>query len=188
MKWSDVGAMVAKAAPSLGAALGGPAGGVAGALVANFFGSEESPEAVAQALSQDSARNSKLRELQAQNKFVLDRLAAETERENLSQVNETMRVTAKSDHGFVRNARPFLIYSLGVNLNVMIVGAMALLYTDSATPDAIGTVFGAISMPLSILAGAAGVYVRSRSTHDKALAAGQKPEMSPIGKLVAKFT
>lgn len=188
MKWSDVGSMVANAAPVLGGALGGPAGGVAGALVAKLFGTDESPEAVSQALSADPERDLKLRELEIENKLVLDRMAAQTHEKNLTDVNETMQVSAKSEHGFVRNARPFLIYSLGFNLNAMIIGALVLLGTGSATPEEIAAVYAAIGMPLSILAGAAGVYVRSRSTHDKAFKAGQKPEMSVIGKLAAKFT
>lgn len=188
MKWSDVGDMVAKAAPLLGTALGGPAGGAAGALVASVFGTDESPDAVMKALNSDPEAMVKVRKIQEENHFVLEKMAGETHRANLKQVNETMQVTATSDHGFVRNARPFLIYSLGFNLNFMIIGALCLLGTDSATPEEIATVYAAISMPLSILAGACGVYVRSRSTHDKAFAAGQKPEMSMIGKLAARFS
>lgn len=188
MKWSDIGEMVASAAPMLGTALAGPAGGAAGALVARAFGAEETPEGVKQAVMGDPESNAKLRRLEAENDFILERMAVETRQANLGDVNETMQVSAKSEHGFVRNARPFLIYSLGFNLNAMIMGALVLLGTDSATPKDIATVYSAITMPLSILAGACGVYVRSRSTHDKAIAAGQKPEMSAIGKLMARFS
>ena len=68
MDWKDVGEIVAKGAPILGAALGGPVGAIAGAagsLVASFFGCEDSPEAVEQAITQNPDALLKLKELEA---------------------------------------------------------------------------------------------------------------------------
>lgn len=69
MDWKDIGAVVAKSAPILGAALGGPVGAIAGAagsLVASFLGCEDSPQAVEQAISLNPDALLKLKELEAQ--------------------------------------------------------------------------------------------------------------------------
>ncbi|MEZ6852100.1 hypothetical protein [Halodesulfovibrio aestuarii] len=68
MDWKDVGSIVAKGAPILGAALGGPVGAIAGAagsLVASLFGCEDSPEAVEKAIKQNPDALLKLKELEA---------------------------------------------------------------------------------------------------------------------------
>lgn len=69
MDWKDVGNVIGKAAPVLGAVLGGPVGAIAGAagsLVAKALGSESTPEAVNTAIQADPEALIKLRELEVQ--------------------------------------------------------------------------------------------------------------------------
>lgn len=194
MKWSDLGRHVADYAPLLGGVLLGPAGAAGGKMLAHAFGTDESPEAVHEAMTDDPNAPDTLRMVQEQNRAVLEQLELQTYQQNLHDVNKTMRVESKSDSNVVKFARPFLIYSLGLNLNMMIMGALYLIHEAIVTPEisipetvnAIATVYGAIGMPLSILAGAAGVYVRSRSTHDKPLASGQEPPQGLIQRLLQK--
>lgn len=67
MKWSDVGhaiqGMAGTALPVIGTALGGPAGGAVGVLLSRALGVDQTPEAVAAALSPDALI--KLREVEA---------------------------------------------------------------------------------------------------------------------------
>jgi len=67
MNWKDVSKMVGKAAPILGTALGGPAGAALGTLVAGALGVENTPDAVAAAVSNDPQAALKLKELYLNN-------------------------------------------------------------------------------------------------------------------------
>jgi phage tail tape-measure protein len=71
MKWKDVGKLVGQAAPVLGTALGGPAGGVLGSIIANAFGVEDNPDAVARAVQNDPQAALKLKELVLQNEQLI---------------------------------------------------------------------------------------------------------------------
>lgn len=77
MDWKEVGVAVAQSAPALGVALGGPAGGAIGGLIAAAFGTDNSPDSVAQAVANDPEAAVKLRELELHHAEVLAGLAAD---------------------------------------------------------------------------------------------------------------
>ena len=67
MDWKDVGAIVGKAAPVLGAVLGGPVGAIAGAagsLISRALGCEDAPETVTKAIQADPNAMIKLKALE----------------------------------------------------------------------------------------------------------------------------
>lgn len=71
MDWKEVGNVIAKSAPILGAVLGGPAGAAAGgaaSLIASLFGCEAKPEEVMKAIQADPESMVKLRELEVQDR------------------------------------------------------------------------------------------------------------------------
>ena len=74
MDWKDVGNIVSKAAPILGAILGGPVGAAAGgalSLAASALGVDATPEAVMQAVKDDPDALIRLRELEVQERATL---------------------------------------------------------------------------------------------------------------------
>ncbi len=84
MEWKDVSKLVGKVAPLLGAAVGGPVGGVAGgaiALLANSFNFEgetaNNPEKIFEMIQQDPEMAVKLKQIEADNLEVLQRIALE---------------------------------------------------------------------------------------------------------------
>lgn len=83
MNWSDIGAMVGKAAPVVGTLLGGPAGAAVGALVASALGTPNDPESVNAALAADPAALARVQELQINAKVQLQQLAVTAENNRL---------------------------------------------------------------------------------------------------------
>jgi len=67
MDWKDVGKMVAKVSPLVGAAMGGPAGAAIGSLVAHALGVEEQPDAIASAIATDPDAALKLKQMYLDN-------------------------------------------------------------------------------------------------------------------------
>lgn len=68
MDWKDVGKLIGKAAPVLGAVLSGPAGlivSAAGALVSSKLGCESTPEAVSSVLAASPEALVKIRQIEA---------------------------------------------------------------------------------------------------------------------------
>lgn len=66
MRWSDIGRVVAKHAPVVGAALGGPGGAAIGSLVSSALGVDPEPGKVAAAIQADPQAALKLAELEIQ--------------------------------------------------------------------------------------------------------------------------
>lgn len=79
MKWSDVGTVVGRAAPYVGALLGGPAGASVGSLLASALGVDATPESVDAALGRDPEALAKIQELQINAKVQLQQLAVQAE-------------------------------------------------------------------------------------------------------------
>lgn len=65
MKWQDVADTLGRYAPTVGAAIAGPAGSAIGSLVAQALGVDDTPEAVAAALTTDPEAAIKLRKIDA---------------------------------------------------------------------------------------------------------------------------
>lgn len=75
MNWSDVGNAVAKAAPTLGAALGGPAGAAVGVLISQALGVKNTPQDVMSNLQADPNAQLKLIEFQNTHEIELQKIA-----------------------------------------------------------------------------------------------------------------
>lgn len=84
MNWSDIGNVVGRAAPAIGALLGGPAGAAVGSLVASTLGVDPTPESVEAALGGSPEALAKVRELEINAKVQLQQLAVSAEQNRLS--------------------------------------------------------------------------------------------------------
>lgn len=194
MDWSDVGGIVAKAAPLVGSLLGGPAGGAAGALVAKALGTEATPEATAAALQANPEVLERVRTLELENERELTRMHLEAETARLTEVNKTMRAEAASNDGFARRWRPFFGYSVAVAWVVQAFGIIgACLYAAIASPTeagpiitAVGNMVSALGMQWAVALSVLGVNVAKRS-QDKQVAAGQKPDAGLLGALTKRL-
>lgn len=83
MNWTDVGKLVGRSAPIVGALLGGPAGASVGSLVASALGVDSTPESVDAALGRDPEAFAKIAELQLNAKVQLQQLAVTAESNRL---------------------------------------------------------------------------------------------------------
>lgn len=110
----------------------------------------------------------------------------------IEQVNQTMRVEAASSDPYVSHARPTMTYivawTLGLEIVGSIIGGLYGILMDPAHATeivtAIGQLNGSLQMPMGAALAVIGVYVRSRSTHDKVLAAGKSPAPGIIQSLI----
>lgn len=107
MEWSDIGKTVASAAPLLGGALGGPLGAAAGSLISSFFGVDDTPEAVDEAIRKDPNAIIKLKQIES---------------DNFKERGETLRAMLESDAKNQHTTRPKIAYQA-----FQIVGAVALI-------------------------------------------------------------
>lgn len=115
-------------APILGTVVGGPVGAGFGSIIANVFGTEDSPDAVMQALNSDPAAAVKLQQIQSEERVALQRIMAESAVQTVTQINETMRTEAKSEHWPQWSWRPFWGYISGLAFLVVCVLVCILAY------------------------------------------------------------
>jgi len=111
MNWSDVGNLLADAAPLVGTALFGPAGTAVGVGLASLFGTEANPGKVAQAIKADPEAMLKIQQFEIENRTELSKLVIQAATAEIKAVNETMRVEAQSDHWWVSGWRPYWGFS-----------------------------------------------------------------------------
>lgn len=174
MNWSDVGGLVAKAAPLIGSLLGGPAGGAAGALIARALGTEATPEATAAALQADPEALERVRKLELAHEADLTRMHLEAETARLGEINATMRAEAASHDGYVRRWRPTFGYLTAASWAVQC-GAIA--WAIVARPEQAGSVaqtITALTPMWGVALAVLGINVSARS-RDKCVQAGQAP-------------
>jgi len=102
--WDGIRDTVAGAAPLLGSLIGGKPGEMAGNLVADALGTDNSAEAIDNALKNDPEALAKLKTAELEHQTELRRLAVKREENrlehdtaNMRQVNETMRAEYKND-------------------------------------------------------------------------------------------
>lgn len=194
MDWSDVGGMVAKAAPLVGSMLGGPAGGAVGGLIAKALGTDATPEAAAQVLKTDPEALERVRKLEMENERELTRMHLEAETTRLSQVNKTMRAEAASNDAYVRRWRPTFGYAVALAWVVQAFGIIgACLYAAIASPteagpiiNAVGNMVSALGMQWAVALSVLGVNVAKRS-QDKQVAAGQQPGGGLLGTIAKRL-
>ncbi len=104
MSWADVGKVVAKAAPVLGAVLGGPVGavaGAAGALLGSVLGVDSDPEAVTKALA-DPETLVKIKQIESDERQRLlewQSTQLNAELENVKSAREREVALAQAGHG-----------------------------------------------------------------------------------------
>ena len=127
MDWKDVGNVIGKAAPVLGAVLGGPVGAIAGAagsLVAKALGSESTPEAVNTAIQADPEALIKLRELEVQEQGQLLTWQWQQIQADLDNVKDARaREVAMAQAGKTSYATPIvsIVISLGFFLMLWVI-------------------------------------------------------------------
>lgn len=109
MDWKDVGKSVAQFAPMLGSLLPIPGAGMAGQLIANAFGTENTPDAIHNAIKADPDAAIKLAKIEADNSTMLQQELTK----RIQAVNETMRAEAKSEHWMQWSWRPFVGFIFG---------------------------------------------------------------------------
>ena len=128
----------------------------------------EAPEAdIDAALTNDPETYAKLVEAATQYRIA----AEETYRAALSEQGASERVALQSEHAFVRNARPAMLYMAGASIFVTIIFGFLILWVQ---PDKLGQyvdLVETLSGPMSLLMVAGGVYSWRRTT-DKAIGAG----------------
>jgi hypothetical protein len=186
MNWDKVGGfLVENGLPLLGGVLLGPAGAAGGKLIAGALGlSKDDPAAAMETLVGDPSKLVALRELETRNRHELETLTLQAEIRSVAEVNATYREEIKSEDAFVRRARPMFLYVVAFSILIEVLIALVVVL---AAPERIGdlaNLFGALSVPQSIAAAMAGVYLKKRSD-DKAVAARVPPQGGLIQALAA---
>lgn len=121
MDWKDISGIIGNAAPILGGLIGGPAGAAIGTIVSSALGTENTPDAVSQALKTNPDAAVKLRQIEMEQATRLRELAVTAENNRLVaetassvSINQTMQVESKSDHWATWFWRPFIGLSVGI--------------------------------------------------------------------------
>ncbi len=197
MKWSDVGNIIANAAPVVAGLLTGPAGVAVtvGGLIAKTIGSDADPVSVAAALQADPAAFERVRKFELENETTLTRLHLEAETAQLAEVNQTIRAEAASLDPYVRRWRPTFGYSVAMAWAMQMIGLTIILghavMKDPATAPGIIDSMARVISSLMVLWGVAlsvlGINVKKRSD-DKQISAGKTPEPGVLGTLLHKLT
>lgn len=126
--WKKVGESIADFAPALGAAVGGPLGGGLGSIIAAAFGTEDSPEAVLEAIKTDPNAAVKLQQIQSDERIRIQEINAQQHVDTLTQVNQTMRAESVSEHWAQWSWRPFWGFISGTAFFVVCVFVCFLSY------------------------------------------------------------
>lgn len=127
MDWKDVGAIVGKAAPVLGAVLGGPVGAIAGAagsLISRALGCEDAPETVTKAIQADPNAMIKLKALEVREQAQLLNWQAQQLQADLENVKDARaREVALVQAGHMSLATPIvsIVISLGFFLMLWVI-------------------------------------------------------------------
>jgi Holin of 3TMs, for gene-transfer release len=119
MDWKDVGEVVGKIAPGVGA-LFGPLGAGLGAIVSAALGVENTPDAVAQAIKTDPDAAVKLQQILSDERVKIQDLqfqafAAQLNSANatIAAVNATMQAETKAEHWASWMWRPYIGFVTG---------------------------------------------------------------------------
>jgi hypothetical protein len=151
MDFTNLANMLLKAgATTLGGALGGPAGAAAGALIVNTLGpmlglgADATPDEIAAGIEHNPSAPSIIQQAEAQ----IGKSVAEIEAAVIDTINQTSRLELQSESRFVKFARPFNIWVIGV-----VTGGYGLCLI-AATAAA---VFGGNAAALNMLVANAGV-------------------------------
>jgi hypothetical protein len=160
MDWKSVGNVVAQSLPLVGSLLAGRAGEAVGSMVASVLGVEATPEAVSDIIEKDPHAIDELRAMEQQNQRELIKMHLEAETARLSEVNQTMRVEATSEHWPQYSWRPYWGFISGTAFIVLVCFVCFLAYDAIESknpeslrmiPDLIGEMALLFSIPGAIL-------------------------------------
>ena len=139
--WESIKETVGSIAPLAGTLLGGPAGGAVGAMLASALGVNNSPDAVAEAISADPQAAIKLRQIESQ-----------LEQTRLEVRGQVVQAEATGESWLQRNWRPLTMVWFSA-----LIGGYWFGYTpDNLSEEAVLSLFGLIKLGL-------GGYVIGRS-------------------------
>ena len=182
--WKEIGHLLGSAAPLIGTALGGPVAPVVGAIVSHALGTDNTPDAVAEALKVDPEALAKIKQAEIENATELKRIILENETKQLAEINATYRTELASNDPYVRRMRPTFGYVLAGTLVLQTIGligfvAAAFHYSIdlTLTLNSIRDIVGELAMIDAPAMAVLGVYVKKRSD-DKVVA---KTGAAPIG-------
>ncbi|MDX8409795.1 MAG: 3TM-type holin, partial [Mariprofundales bacterium] len=111
---STIGRTVAQFAPMLGKLLPIPGAGIAGDLIASAFGVDNTPDAIHGAIASDPAAATKLAQIEADNRALIQQQLLTAETARIQAVNATMQAEATSEHWMQWAWRPFNGFLFGV--------------------------------------------------------------------------
>ena len=142
--WESIKETVGSIAPLAGTLLGGPAGGAVGAMLASALGVNNSPDAVAEAISADPQAAIKLRQIESQ-----------LEQTRLEVRGQVVQAEATGESWLQRNWRPLTMVWFSA-----LIGGYWFGYTpDNLSDEAVLSLFGLIKLGL-------GGYVIGRSAEN----------------------
>ena len=144
MKWHDVGKTAAKLAPALGGALLGPGGAAIGALVAGVYGTDATPDAVAQAIAADPQAAVTLRGIELQHAEAI-----------------TALMTADIQHAREQHGRSIMPAVVTVALTLMVIGAFAVLVLTEIPPGSREAAMLIVGQVIGAFAGAVAYWIGS---------------------------
>ena len=187
MDWKDIAAkVIGLGAPLLGEALDGPLGGAAEKILAEARGADPTPSSVNDALSKTDPVAAAVAASAARSAEAnwLAQLA-ETGREQVTQVGQTMRAEVASEDVLQRWWRP--IYALELSLfecpGLAVVLGHALWNGTPQAVNGFADLSGLIMTYMAARFGVLGVYVSGRSKEKAAKASGQ-PAPTILGDVV----
>lgn len=121
--WGDVAKVLGPIAPLLGALIGGPVAPAIGLLISHGLGTENTPDAVLNAIQTSPDTVVKLKQIEADNRRDLQMLTVQAEANRLAaetqvtlSVNATMQAEAVSNHWPTYSWRPFIGFCFGANM------------------------------------------------------------------------
>lgn len=182
MEWKDVGNAISKAAPILGTILGGPIGAAAGgaaSLIASFFGCEDDPIAVMQAIQHDPQAMIRLKELEVQHRAdILKWKTAQIEAEVADRVSARQASVDGGDRTRLFWLSIFLfVVAFGLEGTLLFCG-----FAEGVSGELVGRVMGTVdTMAVMILSFWYGTSRSSQNSeallyHSTPLRGASKPE------------
>lgn len=184
MDWQ---ALVKSAAPLVGSLLGTPAMGAAIGMIANALGSDADPEAIAKAMASDPEAMHKLRKLELEHEASLKRMVLEAETARLGEVNRTMRAEAASNDAYVRRWRPTFGYLTAIAWAIQCVLIGWSIVWEPENAGQVAQAIAALTPMWGVALAMLGVNVAKRS-HDKQVAAGQRPPDGFLGAIATRIS
>ena len=194
MKWSDIGNFLGKAAPLIGMAVGGPAGPAIGAIISHALGTDNTPDAVHEALKSDPEALAKVKQAELEHATEIKRIILENETKQLQEINATYRTELASSDPYVRRMRPTFGYVVAATLMIqtlaLIAGvAAAFSYGIDLTLvlNAVKDIIGEVAMIDAPAMGVLGIYVKKRSD-DKAVAKTGENPLGIVGAIAKRIS